>query len=60
LVLGRDRNRTLGFNVLREIDLAGNPLRETNIDAVNAQLKIKGQGIIYGFHHEMLRLRMET
>jgi arylsulfate sulfotransferase len=56
LVLGRDRNRTLGFNVLREIDLAGNPLRETNIDAVNAQLKIKGQGIIYGFHHEMLRL----
>jgi len=29
LVLGRDRNRTLGFNVLREIDLAGNPLRES-------------------------------
>jgi len=56
LVQGRDRNRTLGFNVLREIDLAGNSLRETNIDAVNAQLKIKGQGIIYGFHHDNLRL----
>jgi arylsulfate sulfotransferase len=54
--LGRDSHRKLGFNVLREIDLAGNPLRETNIDAVNAQLSAKGQGIIYGFHHEVLRL----
>jgi arylsulfate sulfotransferase len=54
--LGRDSYRTRGFNVLREIDLAGNPLRETNIDAVNAQLSAKGQGIIYGFHHEILRL----
>jgi arylsulfate sulfotransferase len=56
IFMGRDRYRTLGFNVLREIDLAGNPLRETNIDAVNAQLKTQGQGIIYGFHHEILRL----
>ena len=56
LFLGRDSNRKLGFNVLREIDLAGSPLRETNIDAVNAQLSAKGQGIIYGFHHEILRL----
>jgi arylsulfate sulfotransferase len=56
LFLGRDSHRKLGFNVLREIDLAGNPLRETNIDAVNAQLSAKGQGIIYGFHHEVLRL----
>ena len=54
--LGRDSHRTRGFNVLREIDLAGSPLRETNIDAVNAQLTAKGQGIIYGFHHEVLRL----
>ncbi len=54
--LGRDSHRKLGFNVLREIDLAGNSLRETNIDAVNAQLTAKGQGIIYGFHHEVLRL----
>ena len=54
--LGRDSHRPRGFNVLREIDLAGTPLRETNIDAVNAQLKAKGQGIIYGFHHEVLRL----
>jgi hypothetical protein len=54
--LARDSHRRLGFNVLREVDLAGNPLRETNIDAVNAQLTTQGQGIIYGFHHEMLRL----
>jgi arylsulfate sulfotransferase len=54
--LGHDSRRKLGFNVLREIDLAGNPLRETNIDAVNVQLVAKGQGIIYGFHHEVLLL----
>jgi arylsulfate sulfotransferase len=53
---GRDSHRPLGLNVMREIDLAGNPLRETNIDAVNAQLKARGQEIIYGFHHEFLRL----
>ena len=56
LLAGRDSHRTLGTNVLREIDLAGNPLRETNIDAVNAQLKARGQEIIYGFHHEFLLL----
>ena len=56
IFLGRDSHRTRGFNVLREIDLAGNPLRETNIDAVNTQLQAKGQEIIYGFHHEVLRL----
>ncbi len=56
LLGGRDSHRTLGTNVLREIDLAGNPLRETNIDAVNAQLKARGQEIIYGFHHEFSRL----
>ena len=53
---GRDRHRKMGLNVLREVDLAGNPLRETNIDAVNSQLPARGRGIIYGFHHEMLRL----
>jgi arylsulfate sulfotransferase len=53
---GRDSHRALGLDVMREIDLAGNPLRETNIDAVNAQLKARGQEIIYGFHHEFLLL----
>lgn len=56
LLGGRDSHRALGLDVLREIDLAGNPLRETNIDAVNAQLTARGQEIIYGFHHEFSRL----
>jgi hypothetical protein len=45
----------LGFlprNVLREIDLAGDTVRETNLDAVNAQLKTLGHQVIYGFYHE--------
>src|SRR5262249_2187240 len=55
--LGNDRfsvrnNR----NVLREIDLAGNPVRETNLAAVNAQLTALGHEISYGFHHEVQRL----
>lgn len=39
-------------NVLREMDLAGNPVRETNLAAVNAQLAALGHETIYGFHHE--------
>jgi hypothetical protein len=39
-------------NVLREIDLAGDPVREMNLDAVNAQLKALGHEPIYGFYHE--------
>jgi hypothetical protein len=36
-------------NVLREIDLAGDTVRETNLDAANAQLKAMGHEPIYGF-----------
>src|SRR5207253_11122176 len=43
-------------NVLREMDLAGNPVRETNLAAVNAQLAALGHETIYGFHHEARRL----
>ena len=43
-------------NVLREMDLAGNPVRETNLAAVNAQLAALGRETIYGFHHEARRL----
>jgi hypothetical protein len=39
-------------DVLREIDLVGDPVRETNIDAINAQLTALGQDIIYGFSHD--------
>jgi hypothetical protein len=39
-------------NVLREIDLAGDTVRETNLDAVNAELKELGHEPVYGFYHE--------
>jgi hypothetical protein len=43
-------------DVLREIDLAGNPLRETNLAAVNAQLAAMGREPIHAFHHDAQRL----
>jgi hypothetical protein len=56
LVYGRDQHSSLAENVLREVDLAGNPLRETNLDVVNAQLQALGHEIIYGFSHDNIRL----
>jgi hypothetical protein len=58
LVMGVDSNAPFpnSRNVLREIDLAGNPLRETNIAAVNAQLTALGHDIIYSFSHDVERL----
>jgi arylsulfate sulfotransferase len=43
-------------NVLREIDLAGDPVRETNLAAVNAQLAAMGREPVHAFHHDMQRL----
>src|SRR5262249_12034600 len=43
-------------NVLREIDLAGNPVRETNLAALNAQLAALGHEAIHAFHHDVQRL----
>ena len=37
---------------LREIDLAGDSLRETNVSAVDAELAAMGQGQIFQFDHE--------
>ena len=56
LIYGRDRSRTTGDDVFREVDLAGDTVRETTIDAVNAQLAGRGQSPIYSFHHDALRL----
>ena len=58
LVMGADSHATLPMsrNVLREIDLAGNPLHETNLAAVNAQLTALGHDIIYSFTHDAQRL----
>jgi hypothetical protein len=44
------------FDELREIDLAGNTLRETNLDAINAQLAALGRPAIIGLHHDAQRL----
>src|SRR4029079_2863638 len=43
-------------NILREIDLVGNPIRETNLAAVNAQLAVLGHGMINAFNHDVQRL----
>src|SRR5262245_4487775 len=57
LGLGPDRYSVRNnADVLREIDLAGNPVRETNLAAVNAQLTALGHEISYGFHHDVQRL----
>jgi arylsulfate sulfotransferase len=58
LLMGADSNTALPLsrNVLREIDLAGNTLRETNIAAVNAQLTALGHDIIYSLTHDVQRL----
>ncbi len=54
--LGRASGSPVGQNVLREIGLAGNPIRETNLAAVNAQLAARGLEAVYGFHHDVQRL----
>jgi arylsulfate sulfotransferase len=57
LEFGRDRYSVrANLDVLRESDLAGNPVRETNLAAVNAQLTALGHPISYGFHHDAQRL----
>lgn len=43
-------------NVLREIDLAGNPVRETNLGALNAQLAALDHEPVHAFHHDVQRL----
>ena len=57
LMLGGDVVSGLGgFDTVREIDLAGDTLRETNIDAVNAELAAMGQHPITDFDHDAQRL----
>ncbi len=58
LLLGVDQYAPLPAtqDVLREIDLAGNTVRETNMDAVNAQLNAMGYHSIFTFTHDVERL----
>jgi hypothetical protein len=58
LLIGVDANAHLpnARNILREIDLAGDTVRETNLDAVNAELTAMGHDPIYSFFHDVQRL----
>lgn len=58
LMTGADSHATLAYSqdVLREIDLAGDPVRETNLDAINAQLTAMGHEVIYSLTHDVTRL----
>ena len=58
MLIGGDSHRPFptSMNVLRETDLTSNPLRETNLDAVNAQLTAMGHEVIYSFTHDAQRL----
>jgi arylsulfate sulfotransferase len=58
LLIGIDHNAPLpgSRNILREIDLAGNVVRETNIAAVNAELTAMGHDVITSFFHDVQRL----
>lgn len=42
--------------ILREIDLAGQPLRETNVEQINRQLAARGAGNLECFEHEATQL----
>jgi hypothetical protein len=44
------------LDVLREVDLAGDVVRETNVDAVNSQLTALGLNPIFSFTHDVQRL----
>jgi hypothetical protein len=58
LLIGIDHDAPLpgSRNVLREIDLAGDVVRETNVAAVNAGLTAMGHDVIYSFTHDVQRL----
>src|SRR5439155_14417859 len=58
LLIGADHDTPLptSRNVLREIDLAGNVVRETNIAAVNAELTTMVLDVISSFTHDVERL----
>jgi hypothetical protein len=59
LLVGIDPHTALpnSRNVLREVDLAGNPIRETNLAAINAQLTALGHNdVVYSFTNDVQRL----
>jgi hypothetical protein len=53
MMMGGKAIGAAGYNTLREVDLAGDTLRETNINAVNAALAAMHQPRILDFDHEV-------
>jgi hypothetical protein len=53
---GEDHGGGGDGNVLREVDLAGNTVRETNVAVVSAQLAARGWQPVTDFNHEAVRL----
>jgi len=49
-------NTNLYYQIMREIDLAGNTVLETNVARINEQLVALGRRTINAFHHEARRL----
>jgi arylsulfate sulfotransferase len=59
LVVGIDSHSAFptSRNVLREVDLAGNPVRETNLAAINSQLAELGHNdVVHSFTNDVQRL----
>ncbi|MFO0890760.1 MAG: aryl-sulfate sulfotransferase [Isosphaeraceae bacterium] len=56
LLIGGTLDQQGGGDTLREVDLAGHTLRETNIEAVSAQLAALGLPAITDFNHDAQRL----
>jgi len=56
LILGGTAIGQGGESAVREVDLAGDTLRETNVNAINAELAALGQDQILNINHEALRL----
>jgi arylsulfate sulfotransferase len=54
--VGPDAPLPTSRNILREIDLAGDVVRETNLAAVNAELASRGLDAITSFTHDIERL----
>jgi arylsulfate sulfotransferase len=51
-----DSNADIAHQLIREFDLAGNTLLETNAARINEQLALMNRRPISGFHHEAARL----
>jgi hypothetical protein len=57
LVAANDPTNALdSLQIFREIDLLGNPVRETNVPRVSQQLVAMGQGPITQFNHDAIQL----